>query len=169
MASDWEELESWSKEDLIIELMHMRTIYSMLRSEHGDDCRWPDMDVKSIIDDEGFWEPGQLTTDEWAERIAIYAAARATEDFYGGDLIEYGLTDGQGYDVVDRFRAKGRLVLPPGVKFYNPEEYRCPDPVLRNQSPAISLTMKQAAPSRIRYRFHRIGLRPHRTLPHSDH
>lgn len=123
MASDWEELESWSKEDLIIELMHMRTIYSMLRSEQGDDCSWPDMDIQSIVDDEGFWEPGQLTTDEWAERIAIYAATRATEDFYGSDLIYYGLTDGQGYDVVERLRAEGRLVLPPGVKFYDPEEY----------------------------------------------
>ena len=127
MVSDWEELESWSKEDLIIELMHMRTIYSMLRSEQGDDCRWPEMEVKAVEDDV-HWEPGQLTTDAWAERIAIYAAARATEDFYGCDLIDYGLTDGQGYDVVDRLHAEGRLVLPPGVKFYDPEEYRCPSP-----------------------------------------
>lgn len=122
MASDWEELESWSKEDLIIELMHMRTIYSMLRNKHGDDCRWPYMEVKALEDDY-HWQPGQLTTDEWAERIAIYAAAHATVDFYGCDLVDYGLTDDQGYDVVDRLRAEGRLVLPPGVKFYDPEEY----------------------------------------------
>lgn len=121
MVSEWEELESWSKEDLIIELVHMRTLYSLLRSEQGDDCPWPKMDVKAIEDDE-HWQPGQVITDGWAERIALYAAAHPKDGmFYWCDLMDYGLTEDQAYDVCKKLRAEGRLVLPSGVEYYDPE------------------------------------------------
>lgn len=120
MASEWEELEKLSKDELIIELVHWKTLYSLLRSEQDDGCKWPDVPLKSV-EDEKHWMPGQLTTDEWAEKIALYAASHAVDDFYGCDLIDYGLTDLQGIDVVDRLRAEGRLVLPPGVRFFDPE------------------------------------------------
>lgn len=121
MVSEWEELESWSKEDLIIELVHMRTLYSLLRSEQGDDCPWPKMDVKAIEDDE-HWQPGQVTTDGWAERIALYGARHPKDDmFYWCDLMDYGLTEDQAYDVCKKLRAEGRLVLPSGVEYHDPE------------------------------------------------
>ena len=123
MASEWEELEKLSKDELIIELVHWKTLYSMLRSEQDEGCRYPDLEVPCVIDDEGFWEPGQVTSDEWAEKIAAYAAAHATgEDFYPSDLIYFGLTDIQAFKICDKLCSEGRLVLPSDVRYYDPEE-----------------------------------------------
>ena len=123
MASEWEELEKLSKDELIIELVHWKTLYSMLRSEQDEGCRYPDLEVPCVIDDEGFWEPGQVTTDEWAEKISLYVASHTgNDDFCPSDISRYGLTASQAFEVCDKLLAEGRLILPPGVRHYNPEE-----------------------------------------------
>lgn len=121
MASEWEELMKLPKEELVIELIHMRTLYSILRGWQDDSCTMPVFE-RPESGDGSHWEPGEITTDEWAERIALYAAAHPKDDvFYWCDLIDYGLTDDQAYDVCKRLRAEGRLVLPPGVEYHDPE------------------------------------------------
>ena len=41
MASEWEELEKLSKEELIIELVRMRHLYGTLREDMPDTCSLP--------------------------------------------------------------------------------------------------------------------------------
>lgn len=116
MASEWEELESWSKEDLIIELVRMRNLYGMLREDLGrDDPLIPYMERKHTGEGEDYVD-GEETTDGWAERIALYGARHPKDGaFYYCDLMDYGLTDDQSYDVCRRLLEEGRLKLPEGI------------------------------------------------------
>ena len=68
MASEWEELEKLPKEELIIELVHWKNMYGILRVEQEDTCVWPEA---SPMEREvgGLILPGQITTEKWAEAI----------------------------------------------------------------------------------------------------
>ncbi len=118
MASEWEELESRSKEDLIIELVRMRNLYGMLREDmQPDNPLIPYMERKHTGEGDDYVE-GETTTDGWAERIALYGAMHPKDGaFYWCDLMDYGLTSDQSYDVCARLKAEGRLKLPDGVSF----------------------------------------------------
>lgn len=116
MKSEWEELESWSKEDLIIELVHWRNMYGIVRVEQDDDCPWPYAAPKEH--DVGGWpHPGDRTTDEWAERIALFGAMHPKNgEFDCIDLMDYGLDEDQAYEVCERLRHEGRLNVSEGIK-----------------------------------------------------
>ena len=116
MVSEWEELESWSKEDLIIELVRMRNLYGMLREDMDpDDPTMPYMEPKHTGDGDER-QSGEQTTDEWAERIALYGAQHPKDGaFYYCDLMDYGLTDDQSYDICKKLLDEDRLKLPKDV------------------------------------------------------
>lgn len=123
MASEWEELESWSKEDLIIELVRMRHLYGMFREDMDpDDPLVPYMEPLHYMEGDEYVE-GQWTTDEWAERIAIYGAMHPKDGmFYYCDLEDYGLTNDQAYEVCERLHREGRLKVPDGIGYYDSSE-----------------------------------------------
>lgn len=75
MASEWEELEKLSKDDLIIELVHWKNMYGVLRASEDEDCPWPYAEPKGRHAD-GWIEPGEVTTREWALKIVKYAISR---------------------------------------------------------------------------------------------
>ena len=116
MVSEWESLESWSKEDLIIELVRMRNLYGYLREDLPDTCPYPYM--RSKYDPDTGVE-GEVTTPEWAERIAQFGASHPKDGwFYSCDLIQYGLDSNQAAEVCDRLYSEGRLKLPEDIKYY---------------------------------------------------
>lgn len=150
ITSEWEKLEKLSKEELIIRLVRMETLYSMLRSEQDDTCVLPEQPVKDASTDPDDFNPGELTTDEWAERIALYGAMHPKDGvFYSCDLMDYGLTDQQAYDTCKRLYREGRLKLPDGIDLM--EDFRCRDPIGPNL--AGSPTMKRRASSFVRMRW----------------
>lgn len=115
MESEWEKLEKLSKDELIIELVHWKTLYSILRSEQDDSCDMPEL-VRSDAGSDDDWNPGEITSDLWAEKIVLFAAARAEGlEFWPCDVMDYGLTDQQSYDICKRLHEEGRLILPSGV------------------------------------------------------
>ena len=73
MASEWEKLEKLSKEELIIELVRMRHLYGTLREDMPETCPLPFESSKRTYEN-GESVEGESTTDEWAERIALYGA-----------------------------------------------------------------------------------------------
>lgn len=124
MASEWEELEKLSKEELIIELVRARTCYRGLRGE----CRkknvhpWPeDLRYGTRTDT----EDGERTTHEWAERIALHGAMHPLDSaFYWCDLENYGLDRHQAYEVCLELMRSGRLKVPDGVEICDTGEGR---------------------------------------------
>ena len=120
MASEWEELERLSKEELIIELVRMRHLYGTVREDMDPDLALPFMTSKRTGEGEDEIE-GEPTTDEWAERIALYGAMHPKDSmFYSCDLMDYGLTEDQSEDVCNRLYSEGRLKMPSGVEYYIP-------------------------------------------------
>lgn len=89
MVSEWERLESLSKEDIIIEF------------------------VKTMIepDDPVNYE---RTTDEWARRIALHAFAAYDRDdgFAYEDICDYGLNEDQAERVFDELVSEGKFDYP---------------------------------------------------------
>ena len=64
MASEWEELEKLSKEELIIELVRMRNLYGILREDRDkDNPLIPYMERKHTGEGENYVD-GEETTDE---------------------------------------------------------------------------------------------------------
>ncbi len=117
MASEWEELEKLSKEELIIELVHWKNMYGILRAEAGDSCVWPYAEPKGRHIG-GWIEPGEPTTHEWALKIAKHAIS----NFKGGvfdacDLMDYGLDEEQCREICRELNAKDELNLPEGVAY----------------------------------------------------
>lgn len=113
MASEWEELEKLTKEELIIELVKERTA-------HRELCRnmrmliesdYPADDERYFIEGESDDEwPGHRTTDEWARRIILYAKAHSDDPEFGyTDAIDYGLLDDQAVEVFGRLAEEGLL------------------------------------------------------------
>ena len=120
MASEWEELERLSKEELIIELVRMRHLYGTLREDMPDTCPLPFESSKRTDENDESVE-GEPTTDEWAERIALYGTIHPKDvAFYSCDLMDYGLTEDQATEVCERLHREGRLKLPDGVTYYDP-------------------------------------------------
>ncbi len=117
MASEWEELERLTKEELIIELVRMKNLYGMLRENmEPDNPLIPYMERLRTTDGDVYID-GQRTTDEWAERIALYGAMHPKDGmFYYCDLMDYGLTNDQAYSVCGKLIAEGRLKLPEGIR-----------------------------------------------------
>ncbi len=116
MVSEWEKLEGQPKDDLIIELMHWKTLYSILRNDQDDSCSMPELERSDAGSEFEDYDPGEVTTDSWAEKIALFAIARSKDaEFWPCDLMGYGLTDQQSYDVCKRLHDEGRLILPAGV------------------------------------------------------
>jgi hypothetical protein len=115
--SEWEELEKLTKDELIIELVHWKNMYGIIRVEQDDDCPWPYMEPKSR-DVDGWVCAGEPTTHKWAEAVAIYAANHTIkEEFHPIDLMDYGLDEDQSYEVCRELRRKGELKLPDGVRY----------------------------------------------------
>ena len=110
MASEWEELEKLTKEELIIELVRERN----LRRETNRAIRWvvdldypEDRRLPVYADDEDV--SLRATTDEWAFRIAkrAYESAADREDFSYHDLETYGLNTDQAEEAYRRLRIEG--------------------------------------------------------------
>ncbi len=113
MTSEWEKLEELSKDELIIELMHWKTLYSILRNEQDDSCPMPELersDAGSGFED---FDPGEVTTDRWAERIALFAIAHCDDqEFWPCDLMDYGLTDQQPTTFANVYSTKADWIFP---------------------------------------------------------
>ena len=110
MASEWEELEKLTKEELIIELVRERN----LRREANRAIRWvvdldypEDRRLPVYANDEDV--SLRATTDEWAYRIAkrAYESAADREDFSYHDLETYGLNTDQAEEAYRRLRVEG--------------------------------------------------------------
>ena len=122
MISSWEELEKVSKDDLIIELMYWRTLYSIIRTENPD-SDWPELKRTGHMRDDGTFEPGERTTEEWARRIALYGISHVkTEEFCSCDLMDYGLCEDQCDEICDELSESGEMELPKGVRYYRGTE-----------------------------------------------
>ena len=123
MVSSWEELEKRSKDDLIIELMYWRTLYSIIRTENPDSY-WPEEDRRGYIGEYGTFVPGEWTTHEWAKKIAKYGIAHiTTDDFCSCDLMNYGLCGDQCDEICSELKEAGELNLPEGVEFFDEGGY----------------------------------------------
>ena len=112
MASEWEELEKLSKEELIIELVKERTAHRELdRSLRGlIEVDYPaDRKLPVFVDDED--ESLKQTTDDWAYRVAKYAyeCAKDKDDFSHYDLDAYGLDEDQAEEAYRKLRMDGTI------------------------------------------------------------
>lgn len=118
MVSEWEKLEALSKDELIIELVHWRNLYGILRVEQSHDCPWPYAVPLSVETDDGWLHAGQVTTYRWAKSIAQYAASHVVGDEFDPiDLMDYGLDEIQAIEVCNDLYEKNELGLPPGIKY----------------------------------------------------
>lgn len=85
MASEWEELERLSKDDLIIELVKarraMRNMCSLLHEVSEDGAS------------HFLYDPGEKPSDGWLSKIAVYAESRLGpgDELDGSDLERYGV------------------------------------------------------------------------------
>ncbi len=116
MASEWEELEKLSKEELIIELVKERTAHRELcrgmRMLIENDYPADDEEAYSSGEDEDDW-PGKRTTDAWARRVILYAEKESGDpDFGYTDAMGYGLNGSQASDVFDALAEEGLLDWP---------------------------------------------------------
>ena len=112
MASEWEELEKLSKEELIIELVKERTAHRELdRALRGlIEFDYPaDRKLPVFADDED--ESIKQTTEDWAYRIAKYAyeCAEDKDDFSHYDLDTYGLDENQAEEAYRKLRMDGTI------------------------------------------------------------
>ena len=112
MASEWEELERLSKEELIIELVKERTAHRELdRSIRGlIEVDYPaDRKLPVFADDED--TSLKETTDDWAYKVARYAYEHAEDrdDFSHYDLDAYGLDEDQAEAAYRRLREDGTI------------------------------------------------------------
>ncbi len=84
MKSEWEELESLSKDELIIELVSLRwkfrnlsKVISELSETMGSDCDY---------------EQGQVPSEEWLRKISDYAYSKG-DNFLDGYGVDSDLSD----------------------------------------------------------------------------
>ena len=118
MASEWEELEKLSKDELIIELVHWKNLYGIIRVEQDSECPWPYIEPLSGLSDDGWLKAGQITTDSWAAKIAKYASSHVVGDeFNPVDLMDYDLDENQAIRICGELRKKKELVLPSDVEY----------------------------------------------------
>ena len=134
MESEWERLEKLSKDELIIELVRMRNLYGLIREDQSSDCVYPMIEPLHTGEGDSYVE-GQLAPEVWAERIALYTMKHPKDGmFYSCDLMDYGLTSDQSYDVCKKLSDEGRMKLPSGIE--------CGDDFLCRSAVAI-LILKQ--------------------------
>ncbi len=111
VASEWEELEKLSKEELIIELVRERNIRriidwklrNIVEIDHPADVKIPVI-LEGDEDDQR-----HVANDEWAYAIALYAyrCAPDKDDFSPYDLHEYGLDLDQSEEAYRKLRVNG--------------------------------------------------------------
>lgn len=103
MASEWEELERLSKEELIIELVKARRDMRNIRNVLAD---LSETGASEFMFDEGF-EP----SEEWLHRIAKLAASRLDPDevLCAADLEMYGIDEKTADRYIESMRSKGDL------------------------------------------------------------
>ena len=109
MASEWEELEKLTKEELIIELVRERTAHRELdRALRGlIEVDYPADRKLPVFDDDG--QPDDVC-DEWVVAIADYAADRdGTDGFTPYTLESYGLSEDDSRKGYMLLRRKGRI------------------------------------------------------------
>lgn len=109
MASEWEELEKLTKEELIIELVKERTAHRELDRELRGliEVDYPADRKLPVFDDDG--QPDDVC-DEWVAAIADYAADRdGTDGFTPYTLESYGLSEDDSRKGYALLRNKGRI------------------------------------------------------------
>ncbi len=114
MASEWEELEKLSKEELIIELVKERTIHRQMNREIRSilNIDYPEDRVLPVYDDDG--DDGEATTDEWARRVILHAYSNAKDvDYFDVDAIRmYGMDSDQFDRVFEQMASEGLVDYP---------------------------------------------------------
>jgi len=112
-TSEWEELEKLSKDDLIIELVKERTarrnVDRILRSVV--EVEYPVKRKYSVYGDE-YDSNYEITSREWAYRIAQYAFEHSDGDFSPFDLESYGLDSDQSMEAFYELRKNGIVTDP---------------------------------------------------------
>ena len=85
-ASEWEELEKLSKDELIIELVRQRWLYKDLR-----------LQLRYMSEEEGQYAgaPGQVPSKEWQRKIADYVFPNVKDGGYE-DLMTWGVDEEVG-------------------------------------------------------------------------
>lgn len=92
MASEWEELEKLSKDELIIELMRERWVHRNInqRLRMIIDYDYPDSnEIPCVVEEDDYSSPGYETTDTWAKKIVLYAKSRCTDEFGPDGVFDY--------------------------------------------------------------------------------
>ena len=82
MASEWEELEKLTKEELIIELVKERNVHRRMCREMRSivDIDYPEDRRLPVYEGEG--SDSETTSDEWARRIILVALAQSSDPSY---------------------------------------------------------------------------------------
>lgn len=113
MASEWEELEKLTKEELIIELVRERSIRREINHTLRSivDLDYPvDGEPPLIYESADCIREGAPTTDEWARRIALYAKEHHKDiEFAYTDISKYGLDMDQADRIFDSLAEEGIL------------------------------------------------------------
>ena len=96
MASEWEELEKLSKDELIIELVRQRWLYKDLK-----------LQLRYMSEDEGQYAgaPGQVPSKEWQRKIADYVFPNVEDGGYE-DLMTWGVDETVGEALFDEYFEK---------------------------------------------------------------
>ncbi len=110
MINEWKELESLSKDDLIIELMKERTAHRELNRALRSliELDYPSDKVLPVYSDDDDSDYG-CTSDDWIPKIAEYAFLHSIdkESFSYSDLRSYGLSDDMADAAYRYLRQKG--------------------------------------------------------------
>ena len=103
MASEWEELEKLSKEELIIELVKARRDMRNIRSVLGE---LSETGASSFMYDEG-----SKPSEDWLDRIVEYVDSRLNSDetLCAADLEMYGIDEETADRYVDALCSKEGL------------------------------------------------------------
>lgn len=103
MASEWEELEKLSKEELIIELVKARRDLRNIRSVLAD--------LSETGASEFMYDDGSKPSEEWLPRIADFVRSRLDPDeaLCAADLEMYGIDEETADRYIESRRSKGDL------------------------------------------------------------
>lgn len=103
MASEWEELEKLSKEELIIELVKAKRDLRNIRSVLAD--------LSETGASEFMYDEGSKPSEEWLLRIAELARSRLDPDeiLCAADLEMYGIDEETADRYIESIRSKGDL------------------------------------------------------------
>ncbi len=109
MASEWEELEKLTKEELIIELVKERNVHRRMCREMRSivDIDYPEDRRLPVYEGEG--SDSETTSDEWARRIILVALAQSSDpSYFDVEVVtRYGLDSEQFDKVYAEMSAEG--------------------------------------------------------------